>query len=130
MGSEPEWNETFLFSVSEGVEELLIKLMDSDAGTDDDLVGEIRYVLIYYSLSYSTSLTAEVVSLSTDQFSMKNAGLLPITVFEMMQTRLNFEIEFDFDILCAACLLNRCLQKEVSQLQPIVWSRTKNTRES
>uniref|UniRef100_A0A7N0UR87 C2 domain-containing protein n=1 Tax=Kalanchoe fedtschenkoi TaxID=63787 RepID=A0A7N0UR87_KALFE len=44
-GTEPEWNETFLFSVSEGVEELLIKLLDSDTGTNDDLVGEVSVPL-------------------------------------------------------------------------------------
>ncbi|CAM8990500.1 unnamed protein product [Rhodiola kirilowii] len=44
-GTEPEWNETFLFTVSEGVEELLIKLLDSDAGTNDDVVGEVSVPL-------------------------------------------------------------------------------------
>ncbi|CDP19756.1 unnamed protein product [Coffea canephora] len=40
QGSEPEWNETFLFTISEGVTELKIKLMDSDNLTNDDFVGE------------------------------------------------------------------------------------------
>ncbi|CAI9101735.1 OLC1v1039128C1 [Oldenlandia corymbosa var. corymbosa] len=39
-GCDPEWNETFLFSISEGVNELKIKLMDSDNFSSDDLVGE------------------------------------------------------------------------------------------
>ncbi|CAN1186375.1 16 kDa phloem protein 2 [Linum perenne] len=39
-GSEPEWNENFVFTISEGSIELCLKIMDSDAGTADDLVGE------------------------------------------------------------------------------------------
>ncbi|CAL5442411.1 unnamed protein product [Camellia sinensis] len=39
-GSEPEWNESFLFTVSDGTRELLIKIMDSDHGSADDFVGE------------------------------------------------------------------------------------------
>ncbi|XP_072955687.1 elicitor-responsive protein 3-like [Typha angustifolia] len=44
-GSDPEWNETFVFTVSGNVSELVIKLMDSDAGTSDDLVGEVTIPL-------------------------------------------------------------------------------------
>ncbi|GJN01294.1 hypothetical protein PR202_gb13892 [Eleusine coracana subsp. coracana] len=39
-GSEPEWNETFVFSVSDDSPQLIVKIMDSDALTDDDFVGE------------------------------------------------------------------------------------------
>ncbi|KAJ4952619.1 hypothetical protein NE237_029451 [Protea cynaroides] len=39
-GSEPEWHESFVFTVSDGVEELHVKIMDSDFGTHDDFVGE------------------------------------------------------------------------------------------
>ncbi|PKI55247.1 hypothetical protein CRG98_024364 [Punica granatum] len=39
-GAEPEWNETFVFTVSGSVSELNMKIMDSDSGTSDDLVGE------------------------------------------------------------------------------------------
>ncbi|TVU15099.1 hypothetical protein EJB05_38601 [Eragrostis curvula] len=39
-GSDPEWNETFVFTVSHSATELIIKLLDSDGGTDDDFVGE------------------------------------------------------------------------------------------
>ncbi|KAF7828302.1 elicitor-responsive protein 3-like [Senna tora] len=39
-GSDPEWNENFVFNVTEGVSELKLKIMDSDCGTDDDFVGE------------------------------------------------------------------------------------------
>jgi hypothetical protein len=39
-GCEPEWNVTFVFTVSDGATELFIKLLDSDDGTDDDFDGE------------------------------------------------------------------------------------------
>ncbi|KAE8772954.1 hypothetical protein D1007_54970 [Hordeum vulgare] len=39
-GSNPEWNESFVFTVSDQAAELVIKLMDSDSGTADDFVGE------------------------------------------------------------------------------------------
>uniref|UniRef100_A0A5B7B9R7 C2 domain-containing protein n=1 Tax=Davidia involucrata TaxID=16924 RepID=A0A5B7B9R7_DAVIN len=39
-GTNPEWNETFLFTVSDGVSELKIKIMDSDNVSEDDFVGE------------------------------------------------------------------------------------------
>uniref|UniRef100_A0ACD5V4K4 Uncharacterized protein n=1 Tax=Avena sativa TaxID=4498 RepID=A0ACD5V4K4_AVESA len=39
-GSDPEWNETFVFTVSENADNLIIKLLDNDAGTNDDIVGE------------------------------------------------------------------------------------------
>ncbi|KAF7012410.1 hypothetical protein CFC21_026603 [Triticum aestivum] len=39
-GSEPEWNETFVFAVSGDAPELRVKIMDSDALSADDLVGE------------------------------------------------------------------------------------------
>ncbi|XP_022732803.1 elicitor-responsive protein 3 [Durio zibethinus] len=39
-GSDPVWNENFVFNVSEGVSELKLKIMDSDFGSHDDFVGE------------------------------------------------------------------------------------------
>ncbi|TKY60596.1 Elicitor-responsive protein 3 [Spatholobus suberectus] len=39
-GSDPEWNENFVFNVSEGVSDLRLKIMDSDNMTAHDLVGE------------------------------------------------------------------------------------------
>ncbi|KAM7256653.1 hypothetical protein ACFE04_012394 [Oxalis oulophora] len=39
-GSNPEWNEHFVFTVSDSVTELKFKIMDSDTGTNDDFVGE------------------------------------------------------------------------------------------
>jgi hypothetical protein len=39
-GTNPEWNENFVFTVSDQTADLLIKLMDSDTGTADDFVGE------------------------------------------------------------------------------------------
>ncbi|CAA7038995.1 unnamed protein product [Microthlaspi erraticum] len=40
QGTSPEWNETFLFTVSEGTTELIAKIFDKDAGIVDDSVGE------------------------------------------------------------------------------------------
>lgn len=45
QGSEPEWNENFVFTLSDGVSELSIKIMDSDSGTEDDFVGEAKIPL-------------------------------------------------------------------------------------
>lgn len=39
-GSEPEWNENFVFTISDGVTDLKLKIMDSDVGSADDFVGE------------------------------------------------------------------------------------------
>ncbi|KAL0411983.1 UNVERIFIED_CONTAM: Elicitor-responsive protein 3 [Sesamum latifolium] len=44
-GSSPEWNETFLFTVSHGVTELKIKILDKDTFTDDDFLGEVTIPL-------------------------------------------------------------------------------------
>ncbi|KAL9690669.1 hypothetical protein QQ045_011075 [Rhodiola kirilowii] len=44
QGSDPTWNETLLFTITDGLEELSIKLMDSDVG-DDDFVGELTIPL-------------------------------------------------------------------------------------
>ncbi|CAJ1937483.1 unnamed protein product [Sphenostylis stenocarpa] len=44
-GSNPEWNENFVFNVSEGVNDLRLKIMDSDSMTADDLVGEVTIPL-------------------------------------------------------------------------------------
>ncbi len=41
-GSEPEWNETFVFTVSDDVPQLNVKIMDSDAFSADDFVGEAK----------------------------------------------------------------------------------------
>ncbi|XP_027343169.1 elicitor-responsive protein 3-like [Abrus precatorius] len=45
-GSDPEWNENFVFNVSEGVSELNLKIMDSDTLTADDFVGEATIPLV------------------------------------------------------------------------------------
>ncbi|KAI8545184.1 hypothetical protein RHMOL_Rhmol07G0021900 [Rhododendron molle] len=39
-GTTPEWNETFVFTLSDGVSEIKIKIMDSDNCSEDDFVGE------------------------------------------------------------------------------------------
>ncbi|KAK4788692.1 hypothetical protein SAY86_020011 [Trapa natans] len=40
QGSEPSWNESFLFTVSGNLSEMKLKILDSDTGTSDDFVGE------------------------------------------------------------------------------------------
>ncbi|KAL0373231.1 UNVERIFIED_CONTAM: Elicitor-responsive protein 3 [Sesamum calycinum] len=44
-GSDPEWNETFVFALSDDVPELLIKILDSDGVSGDDFVGEAKIPL-------------------------------------------------------------------------------------
>ncbi|KAJ0779341.1 putative C2 domain-containing protein [Helianthus annuus] len=45
-GSNPVWNETFLFDISsKDSTDLKIKIMDSDSGSADDLVGHARQVI-------------------------------------------------------------------------------------
>lgn len=39
-GRSPEWNEKFVFNVSEGVSDLVIRIMDKDTFSADDFVGE------------------------------------------------------------------------------------------
>ena len=51
-GSNPEWNESFVFTVSDRATELMIKLMDSDSGTADDFVGEATYVSCIHVCNY------------------------------------------------------------------------------
>ncbi|KAJ3692998.1 hypothetical protein LUZ60_012093 [Juncus effusus] len=44
-GSDPEWNESFVFAISDDVTELHIKLMDRDICTADDCVGVAKIPL-------------------------------------------------------------------------------------
>lgn len=41
MGSNPEWNESFVFGISDDVNELHVMIMDKDSGSKDDFVGEL-----------------------------------------------------------------------------------------
>lgn len=41
-GEEPQWNETFIFTISEGTTELNLKIMDKDTFTADDFLGEVK----------------------------------------------------------------------------------------
>ncbi|CAL2260106.1 unnamed protein product [Prunus armeniaca] len=45
MGSNPEWNESFVFGVSDDVNELHVMIMDKDTGSKDDFVGELTIPL-------------------------------------------------------------------------------------
>ncbi|KAI3453682.1 hypothetical protein Pfo_010345 [Paulownia fortunei] len=44
-GCDPEWNENFVFALSDDVPELLIKILDSDGISGDDFVGEAKIPL-------------------------------------------------------------------------------------
>ncbi|KAM0945158.1 putative C2 domain-containing protein [Dioscorea sansibarensis] len=44
-GSDPEWNETFMFTLSDHASELRIRIMDSDTFSSDDFVGEAKIPL-------------------------------------------------------------------------------------
>ncbi|KAK7282066.1 hypothetical protein RIF29_10581 [Crotalaria pallida] len=41
-GSNPRWNESFLFTVSDSVSELNLRLMDKDSFSKDDFLGEAK----------------------------------------------------------------------------------------
>ncbi|XP_073226936.1 16 kDa phloem protein 2-like [Cicer arietinum] len=41
-GSNPRWNESFLFTISDDVCKLNLKLMDKDTFTQDDFLGEAK----------------------------------------------------------------------------------------
>ncbi|KAI3927309.1 hypothetical protein MKW98_008011 [Papaver atlanticum] len=40
QGSDPNWNESFIFTISEGASELVIKLWDRDTFSADDVIGQ------------------------------------------------------------------------------------------
>ncbi|KAL9438589.1 hypothetical protein AB3S75_024290 [Citrus x aurantiifolia] len=40
QGTTPNWNENFVFTISEGTADLKLKIMDSDTLSQDDFVGE------------------------------------------------------------------------------------------
>ncbi|KAH7577875.1 hypothetical protein JRO89_XS01G0310100 [Xanthoceras sorbifolium] len=50
QGSEPEWNETFVFSITGDVSDLALRLMDKDTLTADDFVGEATALFLEGSL--------------------------------------------------------------------------------
>ncbi|XP_027767861.1 elicitor-responsive protein 3-like [Solanum pennellii] len=39
-GEDPEWNESFLFTISRGCDDVHIKVMDENTFQDDDFIGE------------------------------------------------------------------------------------------
>ena len=45
QGSEPDWNETFLFTIAGAEDELRLKIYDEDSGNPDDYVGELSIPL-------------------------------------------------------------------------------------
>jgi len=45
QGRNPQWNEKFVFNISEGVSDLVIRIMDKDTFTADDFIGEANIPL-------------------------------------------------------------------------------------
>ncbi|KAI4328749.1 hypothetical protein L6164_021081 [Bauhinia variegata] len=60
-GSDPLWNESFLFTVSDSESELNLRIMDKDTFTDDDFVGEAIIFLEPVFVNGSVPETAYVV---------------------------------------------------------------------
>lgn len=48
-GSNPQWNETFLFTVSDSASELKLKIMEKDSYSDDN-IGEAMWVKFIFKL--------------------------------------------------------------------------------
>lgn len=46
-GSEPEWNETFVFTISDASTELFLKIMDKDTFSADDFLGEATLAALH-----------------------------------------------------------------------------------
>ncbi|KAI4311741.1 hypothetical protein MLD38_036615 [Melastoma candidum] len=42
QGTEPEWNETFVFTISGEATKLTLKIMDKDTFSSDDFLGEAK----------------------------------------------------------------------------------------
>ncbi|XP_071730729.1 16 kDa phloem protein 2-like [Rutidosis leptorrhynchoides] len=75
QGSSPEWNETFEFSVTGEVPELVIKIKDSDVGTEDDDVGEAKIPLEPLFLARSIPPTAYNVVINDEFCGEVKVGL-------------------------------------------------------
>ena len=48
QGSNPEWNETFLFTISDDSADLHLKIMEKDNFSADDYVGEAMWVYPFF----------------------------------------------------------------------------------
>ncbi|RVX09033.1 Elicitor-responsive protein 3 [Vitis vinifera] len=110
-GSDPEWNEHFVFTISEGISELTIKIMDSDSGSGDDFVGEASIPL--EALFTEGSLEPAPYNVVKDQeycgeirvgltFTQKNVMGSPVRRREAMVDGKSLLIEYE------AVLLNLC----------------------
>ncbi|CAL0304664.1 unnamed protein product [Lupinus luteus] len=57
-GSDPIWNESFLFTVSDNVSELKLRFMDKDTFSDDDYLGETNIFLepVFYEKSIAETV--------------------------------------------------------------------------
>ncbi|KAL2544091.1 C2 domain-containing protein [Forsythia ovata] len=66
-GSDPEWNENFVFALSDDVPELLIKIMDSDGTSEDDFVGEAKKVVTRRHLMHKKKTMGDGKSLHIEE---------------------------------------------------------------
>ncbi|KAL2544086.1 Elicitor-responsive protein 3 [Forsythia ovata] len=76
-GSDPEWNENFVFALSDDVPELLIKIMDSDGTSEDDFVGEAKKVVKRRGLMHKKKTMGDGKSLHIE---LKTATLTLVLV--------------------------------------------------
>ncbi|XP_062155369.1 elicitor-responsive protein 3-like [Alnus glutinosa] len=65
QGSEPKWNESFVFTINDGASELSLKIMDKDTFTKDEFVGEATIPL--EPLFIQGSLPSTAYSIVKDQ---------------------------------------------------------------
>lgn len=77
-GSEPEWNETFVFTIGDDVSELTLKIMDKDAFTNDDYLGEatsVRSIFISFKIMVDFSF-----SVSYGKYDLCSVPLEPLFI--------------------------------------------------
>ncbi|KAM0884261.1 hypothetical protein ACQ4PT_031119 [Festuca glaucescens] len=92
-GSDPEWNETFVFTASENATELIIKLLDKDNGTNDDSVGEGSNIVLMGNLwAWSSYIRLMEFVLKYLQFAFRipleavyTEGNIPPTVYNVVK---------------------------------------------
>lgn len=147
-GSEPEWNETFIFTVSDETPQLHLKIMDSDL-TNDDFVGEATYVIILirqttpaiYLLLQGIATLQLVKSMFFLRQVQKTWLQASLSLSELSVICLHGFVALtkpDWPLICAPVLLNcfrsaspwrLCFRKAAFLRQFIRSSRRRNTAE-
>ncbi|GAA0174264.1 calcium-binding protein [Lithospermum erythrorhizon] len=75
-GTSPEWNETFLFNITDGTSKLHMKIFDSDKVSADDFVGEATIPLDPVFDSGSIEATSYNVVKEGEYYGEIKVGLL------------------------------------------------------